>query len=202
MNRFAKIFLHITAGMIAMVWLNGCATNKIGISYTPQTNVTPVAGAERVSLKLEVVDGRLVQDRIGHFQESTNDVAFVPLTATNDPTAVLKQAVATELVNRGFKLSDKGTSLVVQLDTLYGIFTEKHQWPELKYATATAEISVRLRKPDGRLIFHTTATGEAEEKNLGSSANSAVTVNQALEACLAHLFADPKFINALLNASS
>jgi uncharacterized lipoprotein YajG len=202
MNRFTKQLLQLAAGMVAIAFLNGCALTTAEINYTSQKNVASVAGADRSSVKLEVVDARLIRDRIGQVQYDANDVAPAPVTAADDPMAVLKQAVANELVNRGFKLSDNGTPLVVQLETLYGVFTVKRQWPEIRDATATAEISVRITKSDGSLVYHTTVTGEAEKRKPGSRAQGTIVISEALEACLAHLFADPSFVNALLSGST
>jgi uncharacterized lipoprotein YajG len=156
-----------------------------------------VAGADREPVKIEAVDARLIRNRVG--QWFTNDP--VAITATNDPVPVLKRAVEDELVNRGFRLSDKGIVLAVQLEKLYGTLSASDWAGQAKDSTATAEISVRIKKSDGTILYSTAATGQAEKPKLTSKADATALFADALQDCLARLFANPSFVNALLSAS-
>src|SRR5579863_10481293 len=117
MKPLTKRLLLVACGSVAMLLLDGCVIRlrQVAISYQPQPNVAPIAGASEVPVKLEVVDARVLRDRIG--QVDVIDPAAV--VAVNDPVLVLKQAFEDELTHRGFKLSDTGIRIVVQLNSMY-----------------------------------------------------------------------------------
>lgn len=184
--------------MIALALLDGCALGKVGINHTPQKDVAPVPGADRVAVKLEVVDARLIRDRIGQIQFDANHGKAV--LATNDPVSAVKQAVGNELINRGFTLSDNGVALVIYLQKMYAVFNGSESSGTVKNLDAIAEVSVRVKKSDGTVIYHTVATGKVEKHEPQPKEEAALAISQALDASLAHLFADSSFLNALLNA--
>ncbi len=194
MNQFTNRMLYLAGAITVIAGLNGCALHKVGITYTPQKNVAEVPGAGNTHVKLEVIDARLIRDRIGALQFRLNDTNATPIIATNDPVMVIQQAIATELVNRGFKLSNDGISLVVHLDNFYGIFATDKNASEI---TATVQISVRIRNPDGSFAYKRTVTGKAEKEQPQSNLEAAGVFSDALQDCLAHLFADPSLYQCL-----
>src|ERR1041385_8973705 len=107
MNRLTKQLLFIASGIIAIASLNGCAVSKdyISVNYNPQTHASAIAGAERVSVRVEVSDVRSIHDRVGN-KKNGYGMEMASIIATNHFLGVVRNAIQDELSNRGFKLSD------------------------------------------------------------------------------------------------
>lgn len=202
MKRFTKLSSFIGGGAMAVLLFDGCLLEKASIHYAPQPNVASVAGTDRVSIKLEVVDARVLRDRIGEvsygrgFSVLMGTRRLEPVAAGNDPVQVLKQAVEGELTRRGFRLSDAGIPLQVQLNSIYCRFRSVG---EPDGARAKTAITAIIRNNGGSVSYNNLFTGEADVPNI-QNANSGIALDNALQNCLAQLFANPSFINALLNA--
>lgn len=196
MNPLTKHLLLIACGSVAMLLIDGCVVRlrQVAINYQPEPNIVPIAGASEVPVKLEVVDARVLRDRIGQ----VDVLGPAAVVAVNDPVLVLKQAFEDELTHRGFKLSDSGNEIVVQLNSIYCNF---YTPPEPHGALASVAITVRIRKSNGPVIYYNLLTGEADDPKVLDKANAGPTLDKALQNCLARLFADPSFLNALLNSS-
>lgn len=190
--------------------LNGCnSLSPVGIHYTPQPNVAAVPGANQSSVHVEVLDlrfdytlGRLeISDTLG-----TNATEVV--LTTNDVVPVLRDAIKSELANRGFKLSDSGVLLVVDLEKFWAVLNRnssvKHYVFEprtfLNKAEAELTLSAQIRKSDGTTAYSKTFTGNAEKPDADlNTATAEAVLNDALKDSLAQMFADPPFADQLVN---
>lgn len=202
MNKLTRRLLSLTGGLIAIALLNGCALSKeyIPINYAPQNNVTTVAGAERVSVKVQVSDVRSIHDRVGN-KKNGYGMEMAPIISTNDVIGVLQNAIETELSNRGFKLSEGDVTILVELSKFYNEFKEGFWAGD---AVAELTISAQIRKPDGNIIYSKLVTGEGEKLKiqLASGKNAEIALENALQNATVRLFGDPLFVDGLVKASS
>lgn len=190
MPRFTRWLLLAVAGTLAIVFLNGCKSPGVGLHYTPQKNVAPVAGADRVPIKITVEDVRLDKS-IGAVQSDNYVNGFWFVYSTNDVVAVLRNSIADELVHRGFKVSDNGVNLLVGLNTIDGN----------NDGIGKIAISVQIVRSDGTIGYSRLITGKGNSNFLAHIRDEKIIIvalDRALEKCLGQLFADPSFIDALL----
>lgn len=182
-------------GIVLIILLSGCQSDKIGIHYTPQKNVAAITGADHVPVKIDVVDQR-TNKSIGYAIEQGDgfDLSY-QVDATNDVASVVRNAIQNELTSRGFKLAETGAAVLVGIKSFYGDTT-------LRGAIVT--LSVQVEKPDKDILYSNLITGKRwvnvfTHWNDGKAIQG--SLDTALQRCIAQLFADPKFTNALLNAS-
>jgi len=146
-------------------------------------------------VSVDVKDGRL-KNYVGTVHISggyTIDSAYTVVT-TNDVLLVFKQAIEDELARRGFTPSENGVTILVGLNEFYC---------DPAPASAIAAVSVQVRKSERTIIYSklVTAKGKNPHIRLDQGLRIQGALDNALQNCMAQLFADPKFISALLNAS-
>ena len=194
MTPFARWLLRGGVGVVVVILLSSCQSTEIGLHYTPQKDVAPITGADRVPIKISVTDARLVKS-VGTADESNQFGSSVwQIYATNDVAVVMKNAIAGELAHRGFKLSDKGVSLRVSLNTVDG---------KSKGLTGAGKIaiSVQILQSDGTISYSQLITGNGHSSPLAhydDGKTIKLALDGALQNCLGQLFADPSFITVLL----
>jgi len=177
----------LACGIMATVVVSGCLPPlvKIGLQYTPQMNVTPVAGAEQVSLNVKVMDVRphhwLRSETVYNSYIFSESQAY--FEASND-VEIVRQALEEELAHRGFQLGGK-------LQVLAGLSA---------FETAghgSIALSVQVKKPDGVILYSELVTGRSHKR-----ATDKKMAEAALRDCMAKLFSDPAFLNALVKTSA
>jgi len=202
MNQLTKKLLLIAGGIIAIASLNGCAISKdyISVKYTPQTNVTAVAGADRVAVRVEVSDVRSIHDRVG-VKKNGYGMEMASIIASNDVPTLVKKAIQDELSNRGFKLADGDVTVLVELSKFYNDFKTGFWAGD---AVAELTMSAQIKKSDGNIVYSKLVNGEGEKLKiqLASGANAKVALEGALANAVLRLFEDPMFIDGLLKTSS
>lgn len=202
MNRLTKQLTLILGGIVAIAFLNGCAVSKdyISVNYAPQTNVVHLAGAEHVSVRVEVSDVRAIHDRVGN-KKNGYGMDMAAIIATNDVIVLVQKAIQTELSNRGFKVADGDVTVLVELSKFYNEF-KVGVWSG--DAVADLTMSAQIKKPDGNIIYSKLVTGEGEKLKiqLASGTNAKVALEGALANAVIRLFGDPLFVDGLLKASN
>ena len=180
----------------------GCAPAAVDvpITYVPQTNVQQVRGAESVRIDVQIRDARTNKAEIGAFADP---IHTSEITTNDNLTDTVKDAVQTELQNRGFKVGAGGPAIVIDINGLdvrhhVSLFGDKT-------ARAVMMMHVRVIRKNGDTLYSQEAAGERGESNVWyyeSVGSPKHFVNLAIQDCIRHLFADPKFIDALLNADN
>lgn len=202
MNRLTKQLLLIAAAVSAIAFLDGCATSKdyISLHYVPQTNVTAIAGADHVSVGVEISDVRSIHDRVGN-KKNGYGMEMASIIATNDVLVLVKKAIQDELSNRGFKLSDGNVTVMVELSKFYNEF-KVGMWSG--DAVAELTMSVQIKKSDGNIIYSKLINGEGEKLKIqmASGTNAKVALEGALANATVRLFGDPSFVDGLLKTST
>ena len=201
MNLLIKKLLLLVSGLGLIALLNGCAASKdyISINYNAQQNVTPIAGADRVAVHVEVSDVRSVHDRVG-VKKNGYGVEMASIIATNDVPTIVKTAIQEELSARGFKLSEGDVTVLVELSKFYNDF-KNGMWSGDAIAELT--MSAQIKKSDGNIVYSKLINGEGEKLKiqLASGKNAKVALEGALANAVVRLFADPLFIDGLMKTS-
>jgi uncharacterized lipoprotein YajG len=186
----------------AALLVTGCAPMQtqlvVQIRYLPQANVQPIPGADSVTLAVQVKDLRNDPADIGTIVTRSRTLEIV----TNDNLAeAVRSAIQIELQNRGFKIGqDSGAVLV----SITGVDAERRiGWFYGNSGRTVILMTVKVAQKGGRIVYSHYTAGERglSDIDFSSSVGTAEReTNLALQDCIQHLFADPKFIDALLKA--
>ena len=178
----------------------GCAPSTLGVTirYLPQYSAQPVPGAGSVQVAVQVDDARSNKADIG---TAATVLRTWEITTTDNLAQAVRDAVQIELQDRGFKIGADSAQLMINLN---GLEVERRTgWIYENRAHALWMMQVRVMRKNGTVIYTHEAAGEAGDPSIAAdhSVGSAERVtNLALQDCIQRLFADPQFINALLNA--
>jgi hypothetical protein len=186
---------------VAAILVVGCAPSslEVNLRYLPQTDVQPIRGAESVQLAVTVDDVRSNKADVG---TAATPLRTWEITTTENLAETARGAVLIELQDRGFKIGDGSGKVAINLN---GLDVERRRgWFWENRAHAFLTMQVRVMKKDGAVIYAHEAAGEdgdsdiADDRSVGAAER---VMNLALRNCIQRLFADPKFIEALLKAS-
>jgi uncharacterized lipoprotein YajG len=180
-------------------YLSGCAftTDYAMISYDPQPNAKRIEGADSVKVGVRLSDVRDVEGNTIGRKRNAFGIPMAPILADRDVVETIEEAIESELVNRGFNLSEESSVLAVELFKFYSDLR-----PGFWSATAVAELNmnVQLRSLDGDIVFAKTVHGGGENPGcqIYSGENLQVALNLALKDAISVLFNDASFIEELL----
>ena len=183
-----------------MLFIVGCApsTLNVTIRYLPQYNAQPVAGADSVQVEVQADDARSNKADIG---TAATALRTWEITTNDNLAQAVKDAVQTELRDRGFKIGPDSAKLMIVLN---GLEVERRTgWIFENSAHALWMMQVRVVRKSGTVLYTREAAGEGGDAHIAAalSVGSAERVtNLALQDCIQRLFADPKFIDTLLQA--
>lgn len=124
--------------------------DKVPIDYVANTDVTPVAGAEAVSLTVTAVDRRTQYfDRIST-KKNGYGMEMARIVATNDVVEVVRGGVERELKAQGYAVGAGGLSITVELQNFYNNFRVGLMTGG---AASDVAIVVKVRNAAGTLIY-------------------------------------------------
>jgi uncharacterized lipoprotein YajG len=184
----------------AALLIAGCAPSTLGVTirYLPQYNAQPVPGADSVQVAVQVDDARSNKADIG---TAATALRTWEITTNDNLAQAVRNAVQIELQDRGFKIGADSAKLMINLN---GLEVERRTgWIYENRAHALWMMQVRVMRKNGTVIYTHEAAGEGGDTSITAdhSVGSAERVtNLALQDCIQRLFADPKFIDALLKA--
>lgn len=186
-HRLLAVFLVLTAGC-------GLATERIRIAYHPEHAIARVAGADTVRVRVEVSD---LRSNKAELSKKGDEYAFLaPILAENDIAETLKEAIRSELEQRGFGMDGPDVLVLVELSKFYNRFLG---------GKAEAELSmhVQVRKPGADLLFSTIVRGEGIQSGvaLRTGANAQGALEAALRDAVYKLMTDVRFTDALTAAA-
>ncbi len=191
------------ACFLAFTGLSGCAltTEQIDIRYTQQAGVSRVAGADNVSVAVQVVDHRPDKTRVSS-KKNAFGMEMAPITASEDVAVTVRKAIETELRARGFKPGSDAAQVRVAADLTR--FTNDHKMGFFAGdAVADLSLSVTVNSKSGKQLFSKQVIAQGKEPNtqLATGNNAKLALQRALENGMKILFEDASFIAALLAAS-
>jgi uncharacterized lipoprotein YajG len=166
------------------------------LSYAAETDSKVQPGAENITVSVAVEDMR-DEKRWVSVKMDSNGNGTVPIVTDNDVAGLFKEAIETELKNRGFKVGAGGEKVIIGVNRFENEFEAGFYTGEAK---ATAALSVQVNSPDGTVIFSklTSARGFEPEIRLYSGANARKALESALRNVVTRLFSDPDFTASLL----
>lgn len=187
--------------LLVAVLLTGCAfgRDRISLSYVPQTTAARISKADAIAVNVYVTDHRPRKDRVSS-KKNYYRMETARIIATNDVADLLKNAIETELTNRGFSLAGNSVNVLVDLQNFYCDFSFG-----LTFFEAIAEVTmkVQVEASNKRLIFSKTVEGSCIDAKAGSSSGkyAKAALDSALRDGMSILFNDPTFIDSLFKAS-
>lgn len=188
---------------VAAASLSGCAltTEQIELHYTQQTGVAKVAGAEKVSVNVQVTDQRLDKSRVSS-KKNGFGAEMAPITAAEDVAVTVRKAIETELLARGFQLGSDAALVKVAAD-ITRFYNDHKMGFFAGDAVADLNLSVTVKSKAGQLLFSKQIIAQGKEANtqLATGNNARLALDRALENGMKMLFEDPGFLSALLAAS-
>ncbi len=187
----------------AVAGLSGCAltTEQIAINYTQQAGVAKIAGAENVSVNVQVADQRLDKSKVSS-KKNGYGMEMAPITASEDVAVTVRKAIEKELQARGFQLASDSALVKVAADVTR--FYNDHKMGFFSGdAVADLNLSVTVKSKSGTLLYSKQIVAQGKEANtqLASGNNARIALERALENGMKTLFDDQAFLSALLAAS-
>lgn len=188
---------------MAVASLSGCAltTEQIELNYTQQAGVAKVAGAENVSVNVQVADQRLDKSKVSS-KKNGFGMEMAPITAAEDVAVTVRKAIEKELQARGFQLGSD-TALVKVAADVTRFYNDHKMGFFAGDAVADLNMSVTVKSQNGALLFSKQIIAQGMEKNtqLATGNNARLALDRALENGMKMLFEDPGFVSALLTPS-
>lgn len=188
---------------VAVASLSGCAltTEQIELNYTQQAGVAKVAGAENVSVNVQVADQRLDKSKVSS-KKNGFGMEMAPITAAEDVAVTVRKAIEKELQARGFQLGSD-TALVKVAADVTRFYNDHKMGFFAGDAVADLNMSVTVKSQNGALLFSKQIIAQGMEKNtqLATGNNARLALDRALENGMKMLFEDPGFVSALLTSS-
>ena len=188
---------------VAVASLSGCAltTEQIEINYAPQPGVARIAGAENVSVNVQVADQRLDKSKVSS-KKNGFGMEMAPITAADDVAVTVRKAIEKELQARGFQLASDKALVKVTADVTR--FYNDHKMGFFAGdAVADLNLSVTVASKSGTLLYSRQIVAQGKEANtqLATGNNARIALERALENGMKTLFEDQAFLSALLAAS-
>jgi uncharacterized lipoprotein YajG len=187
--------------LILLTFLSGCALTKehITIDYTPQTNIEPIKGSEKVNLKVNINDSRSMRDKVS-YKKNTYGMELGEIISNNDIVGLVSESVKNELQNRGFNVSGGDVEVNIELIKFYNDFKTGFFAGD---ASAEVIMGVQVKQKNGNVTFNKTITGAYVEQDtqIATGNNAKKALEGALKDAVPKLVNDSKFIIALMESS-
>lgn len=180
-----------------MFLVSGCALTKdyVDISYSKQIGVAKLAGADNVTVKVNMVDERNEKEKISA-KKNGYGMEMAAILPKQDVVETISKAIEAELDSRGFNLGDGQTEVYVELVKLYSDF-KIGMWS----GSAVSDFNMNVQvKKNGQLKFAKSNNVSFTKKGcmMASGANVGLSINPAIRDGIKKLFDDQEFLNALL----
>ncbi|HBU30156.1 MAG: hypothetical protein A2X71_06195 [Thiobacillus sp. GWE1_62_9] len=185
---------------VAVAGLSGCAltTEQVELNYVQQADAARIAGAENVSVNVQVADQRLDKSKISS-KKNGYGMEMAPITAAEDVAVTVRKAIEKELQARGFQLGSEAALVKIAAD-LTRFYNDHKMGFFAGDAVADLNMSVIVKSNSGALLYSKQIVAQGMEKNtqLASGKNARIALERALENGMKTLFEDRAFVSALL----
>lgn len=187
----------------AIASLSGCAltTEQISLNYTPQANVTKIAGAENIPVNVQVTDQRPDKSKVSS-KKNGFGAEMAPITASEDVAVTIRKAIEQELQSRGFRLGSD-TALVKIAADITRFYNDHKMGFFAGDAVADLNMTVVVKSNNGQQLYSKQIIAQGIERNtqLATGNNAKLALDRALENGMKQLFDDQAFLTALMAAS-
>lgn len=199
-----KLKFISVASCITLLTLSGCAltTDHIQLSYSQQQDISPVSGANSVTVSVQVNDQRQDKSKVSS-KKNGFGMEMAPILANEDVAITVRRAIEQELRSRGFQLSAEAALVQIEAD-LTRFYNDHKIGFFAGDAIADLNMSVIVKSKEGELLFSKQIAAQGIEPNtqLMSGENARLALNRALENGMKSLFEDQAFLSALVASSS
>jgi uncharacterized lipoprotein len=189
-------YLVLVGVSVALFFTSGCAltTDVIHVRYVSASKAVKLPGAENVTVKVNVVDGRQDRTRVS-VKKNGYGMEMAPI---EDPDIVktVNQAVVYELAKRGFAVGEGNVLVSVGLNKFFndfkmGVFAGD--------AKAELMMDVQVKGADGSIRFAQTIISEGVNPDimLAGGDEAKIALEAALNLGMRKLFSNEEFINAV-----
>jgi len=189
---------------MAAAGLSGCAltTEQVELNYTQQAGVSKVAGADTVSVNVQVTDQRLDKSKISS-KKNGYGMEMAPITATEDVAVTVRKAIEKELQARGFQPGSDAALVRIAAD-ITRFYNDHKMGFFAGDAVADLNLSVIVKSKSDTLLYSKQIIAQGMEKNtqLASGNNAKIALERALENGMKTLFEDRAFVSALLASTA
>jgi uncharacterized lipoprotein len=189
---------------MAAASLSGCAltTEQVELNYTQQAGVSKVAGADTVSVNVQVTDQRLDKSKISS-KKNGYGMEMAPITAAEDVAVTVRKAIEKELQARGFQPGSDAALVRIAAD-ITRFYNDHKMGFFAGDAVADLNLSVIVKSKSDTLLYSKQIIAQGMEKNtqLASGNNAKIALERALENGMKTLFEDRAFVSALLASTA
>jgi uncharacterized lipoprotein YajG len=191
-------FLVVCSVSLLSFSVLGCALTKeyITVDYTPQKNIEPIRGAEKVHLKVNVNDSRNMRDKVC-YKKNAYGMELGEIISNNDVVKLISDSIKTEMSNRGFIINDSDILINIELIKFFNDFKTGFFAGD---ALAEVLIGSQIRLSNGNIVYNKIITGNYIEQNiqLATGNNAKLSLEGALKDAISKLVNDSEFIIALM----
>ena len=189
--------------VIVAILANGCAltTEYVDIEYIPEAGVSKVDGADFVEVSVKLTDMRTTKDKVS-CKKNGYGMEMAAIISNDDVTTLVANAIEDELRNRGFKITEGGVQVDIELNKFYNDF-KVGSWSGS--ATSVVIMNVKVKRLDGNINYvksitglHTVKLSPLKTILLYTGKNAKMTLEVALKDAVSKLMHDSSFIAALV----
>lgn len=184
--------------LIFLMFLSGCALTKehITLDYIPQSNVESIRGSEKVNIKLNVTDIRVMRDKVS-FKKNSYGMEMGAIISDNDVIELVSKSIKTELQNRGFMVDGGDVKVNIEIIKFYNDFKSGFFAGD---ASAEIIMGVQVKQKNDNIPYNKMITGAYVEQDiqLATGNNAKKALDGALKDAIPKLMNDQKFIIALM----
>lgn len=186
--------------LIILLSISGCALTKdhILLDYTPQQNIDTIRGSDKVNINLKITDARSMRDKVS-YKKNAYGMEMAEIISDNNVIELLKEAIKSELQNRGFKTNGSDIDLDIELIRFFNDFKSGFFAGD---AAGEVIIGTMVKRKNGSITYKKTITGKYVEQDiqLATGKNAKIALEGALKDAVSKLVNDPEFIKALMES--
>jgi len=191
-----KAYVLVGLALAGLMGLTACATSEdiVPVPYTA-SSAPATPGAQNIHVTVTSSDARTEnRARIGA-QINGYGMEMAAIRSQVEVTEIVRDAIAAELRQRGYQVSETGARVNAEVTTFYNDFSTGLLAGKSK---ADVALTVTVTDKSGVEVYRRAITGEAERTvQLANGGNAATTLSQALSKALEQLMSDPAFVAAL-----
>ncbi|MBU2030680.1 MAG: YajG family lipoprotein [Alphaproteobacteria bacterium] len=191
-----KANVLVGLALAGLMGLTACATSEdiVPVPYTA-SSAPATPGAQNIHVTVASSDARTEnRARIGA-QINGYGMEMAAIRSQVEVTEIVRDAIAAELRQRGYQVSETGSRVNAEVTTFYNDFSTGLLAGKSK---ADVALTVTVTDKSGVEVYRRGITGEAERTvQLANGGNAATTLSQALSKALEQLMSDPAFVAAL-----
>lgn len=171
---------------------------EVAVNYTPDPAVTRTAVMGAGEVGLVVTDLRHAESAKWIADKKNGyGMRMASVNAQRPVTELVRDALAQELTQRGFRVADTGrTAISIEVTRLESVY-------QIRFFTVgaigTADLSVQVRRADGSIAFarNFSVSNDNEGDLAGTAGQARRSVEAALSKVAGQIVSDPAFIAAL-----